>query len=152
MIKPNPTSKRKTSGSDGHSGLYCLLRKLAPQCTIGLNFKKFTHLRMAVLMRGGSWKRNDHWLFCMAKVGMDIVPERRQCLNQRIFYFIEQRQTINYMRCLRSHGMYQHQQQFCTERKESLSVRFDYTVLNKWESKNAWRWRSWLLYVMMRHF
>ena len=52
-------------------------------------------------------------------LGMDIVSER-QCLNQRIFYFIEQRQAI--MRCLRSHGKYQDQQQFCTERTESLSV------------------------------
>ena len=35
------------------------------------------------------------------------------------------------MRCLRSHGKYQHQKQFCTERKESLSVPLNYTVLNK---------------------
>ena len=79
-------------------------------------------------MRGGSLKRNEHWLFCMAKVGMDIVPER-QCLNQRIFYFIEQREAI--VRCLRSHGKYQHQQQFCIERKENLSVSLNYTALNK---------------------
>ena len=32
---------------------------------------------------------------------------------------------------LRSHGKYQHQKQFCTERKESLSVLLNYTVLNK---------------------
>ena len=64
----------------------------------------------------------------MAKVGMDIVPER-QCLNQRIFYFIEQREAI--VRFLRSHGKYQHEMQFCIDRKENLSVPLNYTVLNK---------------------
>ena len=53
MIKPNPTSERKTSGSDGHPGLYCLIRKLAPQCTKGLNFKKFSHLRISGSFDGG---------------------------------------------------------------------------------------------------
>ena len=62
-------------------------------------------------------------------LGMDIVSER-QCLNEIIFYFIEQiRESI--MRCLRSHGKYQDQQQFCTERTESLSMPLNYTVLNK---------------------
>ena len=55
--------RAKTSESEIHPGLYCLLRKLAPQCTIRLNLKIFSHLKMAVLMMGGgggSWKRNDH--------------------------------------------------------------------------------------------
>ena len=64
----------------------------------------------------------------MAKVGMDIVPER-QCLNQIIFYFIEQREVI--VRCLISHGEYQHQMQFCIDRKENLSVPLNCTALNR---------------------
>ena len=55
-------------------------------CTIGLNLKKNFHLRMAVLMRGEGQKRNDHWPFCMVKVGIDIILER-QCLNQSKFLF-----------------------------------------------------------------
>ena len=114
-----PLRGKLVMGSDGHPGLYCLLWKLAPQCIMGLNFKKFSHLRISGSFDGESWKRNDHWLFCMAKVGMDIVPER-QCLNQIIFYFIEQRKAV--VRCLRSHGKYQHQMQFCIDRKENLSA------------------------------
>ena len=38
--------ERKTNGSDGHPGLYCLIWKLAQQCTMGLNFKTFSHLRI----------------------------------------------------------------------------------------------------------
>ena len=35
------------------------------------------------------------------------------------------------VRCLRSHGKCQHQKQYCTERKEILSVPLNYTALIK---------------------
>ena len=55
------------------------------------------------------------------------------------------------MRCLRSHGKYQHQNQFCTERKESLSVSLylinEQLKMQKDEDPNCKA-----LSVMMRYF
>ena len=60
------------------------------------------------------------------------------------------------MRCLRSHGKYRHQKQFCTERKERLSVPLNYTVINKINEQLKMHKDEDLnckvLSVMMRHF
>ena len=58
------------------------------------------------------------------------------------------------MRCLRSHGKYQHQKQFYTERKESLSVLLNYTVLINEQLKmhEDEDLDCKVLSVMMRHF
>ena len=83
---------------------------------------------MTILMRGGGQKRNDHWPFCMIKVGMDIVPER-QCLNQSNFLF-HGTEGSNY-EMFEITWQVSTTKAVCTERKESLSVSSNYTVLNK---------------------
>ena len=82
---------------------------------------------MAVLIGVGAEK--EMTIGCFAWQKWEWASSLKECLNQRIFYFMEQREAI--VRCLRSHGKYQHQQQFCIERKERLSVPLNYTVLNK---------------------
>ena len=83
---------------------------------------------MAILMRGGGQKRNDHWPFWTVKVGMDIIPER-QCLNKSNFLF-HRTEGSNYG-MLEITWQVSTSKAVCTERKESLSVPLNYTVLNK---------------------
>ena len=137
-----PLRGKLVMGSDGHPGLYFLLRKLAPQCTMGLNFKKISHLRISGSFDGGRELKKKWPLAVLhGKSGNGHCPWKTMFESEN-FYFIEQREAI--VRCLRSHGKYQHQVKFCIDRKENLSVPLNYTVLNKWAIKNAWRWRSWL--------
>ena len=87
---------------------------------MGLNFKKFSHLRICGSFDwggGGGGVETEMTIGCFAGEKWEYIVSKRQCLNQRIFYFIEQREAI--VRCLRSHGKYQHTQHFCIERKKA---------------------------------